>query len=228
MGSARLPPDEDARLRALAEYRVLDTGPERAFDDLVAVASLVCGTPISLVSLVDSSRQWFKARTGLDVTETPRDMAFCAHAILDVEPLVVPDALADPRFADNPLVLGEPRIRFYAGAPIQAADGHRLGTLCVIDREARTLTTAQIDTLRVLARQASALLHYRYTMRQLADALERVKTLTGLIPICSGCKKIRDDRGYWQQLEAYLTAHSGAMLTHGICPACESIYYPDT
>lgn len=225
--SAQLPENERERLQALADYQVLDTPPEREFDDLVAIAAHVCGTPISLVSLVDESRQWFKARQGLAVTETPREFAFCAHAILDSQPLVVGDARADPRFAENPLVVGEPRIRFYAGAPLASAAGYRLGTLCVIDTVARGLTAAQLQALEALARQASAMLQYRKTMQQLADALSRVRTLSGLLPICAGCKNIRDDQGFWQRVEAYISDHTDAHMTHGICPDCRDRLYPE-
>jgi GAF domain-containing protein len=141
VAAARLPHDEPDRLRALRGYEILDTPPEQAFDDLTLLASVICETPISLVSLVDAQRQWFKSKVGLDVPETSRDVAFCAHAILDPqEVLVVTDATADQRFAENPLVTGDPQIRFYAGAPIAPASGHAVGTLCVLDRKPRELT----------------------------------------------------------------------------------------
>jgi GAF domain-containing protein len=129
-----LPAHEDARLAELREYNVLDTGPEPEFDDLVGLASQICGTPIALISLIDAQRQFFKARTGLDVTQTPRDAAFCDHAIAEPELMVVPDAAADPRLAGNPLVTSDPNIRFYAGSPLITPKGHAMGTLCVIDR----------------------------------------------------------------------------------------------
>lgn len=156
-----LPADEGPRLAALQKLQVLDTGPEAAFDELVQVASLVCGTPMALVSLVDAERQWFKARIGLDATETARDVAFCAHAIHSPEILEVPDATADSRFANNPLVTGAPDIRFYAGAPIITTGGHALGTLCVIDRVPRALTREQKTILTSLGRVATALLELR-------------------------------------------------------------------
>jgi len=162
MAAARLPLDEAARLDSLHALELLDTAPEPAYDDLVRLARELCATPMGLVTLVDEHRQWFKAREGVPLTETSRDVSFCAHTILDREQvLVVDDALADPRFCDNPLVAEGPRIRFYAGAPIVDQDGRALGTLCVMDVEPRTLTSAQRECLQALARQASVLILLR-------------------------------------------------------------------
>ena len=158
---ARLPPNEAERLEELRQLRILDTLGETEYDDLVYLASSICNTPIALVSLVDADRQFFKARIGLEATETPRDLAFCAHAILRPELMVVEDATADERFADNPLVTSDPNIRFYAGAPLMTAAGHSMGTLCVIDRVPRTLTESQSKALRALGRQVEALLSLR-------------------------------------------------------------------
>jgi diguanylate cyclase (GGDEF)-like protein/PAS domain S-box-containing protein len=152
-----IPPNDGERLARLRALAVLDTPPEPLFDALVRMASQVCGTPIALVSLVDVDRQWFKAEIGLNgVRQTPRNQAFCAHAILGNDLMEVPDALADPRFHDNPLVLGAPHIRFYAGMPLTMPDGVKLGTLCVIDREPRTLTAAQRQMLQQLAEATCA------------------------------------------------------------------------
>ncbi len=155
------PPDESARLEALRSTRLLDTEPDIEFDDIAQIASHICGTPIALISLVDDHRQWFKARVGLGTTQTPRDVAFCAHAIVDRGLLVVPDALDDVRFADNPLVVGEPHVRFYAGAPLLTPEGHSLGTLCVLDRVPRALASEQLRTLEALARQVMLLICLR-------------------------------------------------------------------
>jgi diguanylate cyclase (GGDEF)-like protein/PAS domain S-box-containing protein len=162
---------ERARLDALRELGVLDTPPEQPFDDLAALAALVCQAPIALVSLVDADRQWFKARCGLDTEETPRELAFCAHAIEQSGVFEVPDAQVDPRFCANPLVTGEPHIRFYAGAPLVGRHGFRYGTLCVIDTVPRALSPAQHDGLVRLARRASDALETRYLQRR-AEARE--------------------------------------------------------
>jgi signal transduction histidine kinase/CheY-like chemotaxis protein len=166
MQSAPLPANESARLAALQQLDVLDSAPEAEFEALVKVASLVCGVPISLISLIDSERQWFKANVGLPgVYQTPRDLAFCAHAILDDQLFEVPDATQDPRFFDNPLVTLPPDIRFYAGEPIVLSNGHRIGTLCVIDRQPRQLDDTQREIMRSLAVTAARAMEGRRAMR---------------------------------------------------------------
>jgi len=131
------PDDEAARVAALRRLEILDTAPERAFDDLVLVAKALFGVPIALISLIDADRQWFKANIGLPASQTPRNVSFCGHAIMRDDALVVPDATEDPRFHDNPLVTGGPNIRFYAGQPLRLPDGFTIGTLCVIDTAIR-------------------------------------------------------------------------------------------
>ena len=152
---------EQARVSALHAYDILDTPAERDFDAIVALAAHLCGTPIALVSLVDTDRQWIKARTGLEICQTPRGSSLCAHAMHGETVMQVPDARLDPRFADNPLVLGEPHIRFYAGAPLVSPSGQPLGSLCVIDRKPGLLTPAQCEGLLTLARHVVGLLELR-------------------------------------------------------------------
>ena len=217
---AALPENETERLEALREYRILDTGAEQAYDDITTLAAYLCEVPIALISLVDESRQWFKSKLGLNRQETPRDVAFCAHAILQSEPLIVRDALKDTRFADSALVTRAPNIRFYAGFPLASPEGYTLGTLCAIDRKPRRISAEQKTAMQALARQVMALLELRRVSTRMADALEKVKMLHGLLPICAWCKRIRDDHGYWSQVETYIHQHTGADFTHGICPEC--------
>lgn len=170
--NAPLPANEAARLRALSEYHILDSAPEEAFDDLAKLVAQIFGCEIALVTIVDEKRQWFKARVGLDATETPREQAFCAHAILDpMNVMIVPDATRDVRFEANPLVTGSPHIRFYAGAPLLTQQGNALGTLCVIDRTPRQPAPAHLAALRIIGRQVSYLLELRRVARALALAL---------------------------------------------------------
>ncbi len=177
MSPAPKPANESARLASLQECKILDTIPEQGFDDITGLAAYICQTPIALVSLIDRDRQWFKSKVGLAATETSRDLAFCAHAILQSGVFIVPDTHADERFADNPLVTGDPHIRFYAGVPLISIEGCSYGTLCVIDRVPRQLTPEQINALKSLGRQATHLLDLR---RNLADldrtALKRKST----------------------------------------------------
>ncbi|MDR7191502.1 sensor domain-containing diguanylate cyclase [Luteimonas terrae] len=168
-----MPADEDVRQATLDAYRILDTQREEAYDDLVAIAAAICNVPIAVISLVDRDRQWFKAARGIDGSGTSREMAFCAYAILDPsETMVVNDAREDPRFSGNPLVVGGPRVRFYAGAPMRASNGQPMGTVCVLDDRPRQLETPQRIALEALSRQASRLMELHSVSRALRLQLE--------------------------------------------------------
>ena len=188
MSSAPIPDDEEVRLRALDRYAILDTLPERDYDDVTSLATYICGTPIALVSLVGRGRQWFKAKTGLGVRETARADSFCAHTVVSPEmlsaagekmlpqTLVVEDARLDQRFADNPLVVGDPEVRFYAGAPLVTPEGHVLGTVCVIDMQPRVLTQPQIAALEALSRQVMTRLELRLKVVEEAKRADALRT----------------------------------------------------
>jgi signal transduction histidine kinase len=167
---AAKPPNEALRLDALRSYAILDTPPEPAFDDITRMAALICQTPIAVVNLIDSERQWFKSEIGLGARETPLATSICAHVLLEDDLLLVPDTREDPRFASNPLVTGDERLHFYAGALLKTADGLPLGTVCVLDRRARQLTYEQMEALRALARQTMAQLELRKALAQAQEA----------------------------------------------------------
>ncbi len=201
--------NDKARVQALRKYKILDTDPEKAFDDLTILAASICNTPVALISVIDSDRQWFKSKVGVDINETPLEVSFCAVAIQQPDLFVVPDASKDPRFSANPFVISEPKIRFYAGAPYASADGHPLGTLCVVDTVPRQLTPSQEQALLALSRQVQAQFELRknlielrsaleerdraeaerdQTIVELQNALDHVQRLSGLLPACSACK----------------------------------------
>jgi GAF domain-containing protein len=239
---AAAPANETTRISILRGYEILDTEPETAFDDLTHLASQICQTPFALISLVDTDRQWFKSKVGVTATETPRDISFCSWAIHESDVFVVPDATQDDRFAQNPFVVLDPKIRFYAGAPL-TTDGCAIGTLCVTDRVPRQLTDGQLEALRILSRQVQAQIELRHNLKNLKKVLAardqaeaerdhtidelratlgKVRTLEGLLPICLSCKKIQDDKGKWEPFERYVRTHSEAKISHKICPDCAS------
>ncbi|MBK5959663.1 hypothetical protein CCR97_15825 [Rhodoplanes elegans] len=180
MSPAAIPPNETERLAALRRCAVLDTAPEESFDRITRLVTLLTGVPVAVISFVDRDRQWFKSRIGLTTTETPREVAFCAHAILADEPLIVEDARRDPRFHDNPLVTAEDGVRFYAGAPIRTAEGLNVGVLCAIDRVPRRLGPKRIAALRELAAMVATELALRVANQRLTGELvARVKVESG-------------------------------------------------
>ena len=172
---------EKKRLKVLWQYEVLDTVPEALFDDLTELAARICEAPIALISLVDEKRQWFKSKVGTTVNETSRDVSFCAHAIKQSELFIVPDATKDARFANNPLVTSDPKIRFYAGAPLITPDGYALGTLCIIDKVPRELRPDQKQALGILARHVVSQLELRRRSRELADVRDQNAQVKGQV-----------------------------------------------
>lgn len=175
MKVAPKPANEEARLEELKSYDILDTLPEKDFDDLTFLASEICQTPMALITLVEEERQWFKSKVGIEGSETSRRDSFCSHTIIQNEVMVVPDSLKDERFADNPLVTAAPHVRFYAGAPLKTAAGHNLGALCVVDNQPRNITTKQMEALQSLARQVVNQMELRRSLRQLKESENELK-----------------------------------------------------
>jgi hypothetical protein len=223
-----IPPNEAQRLRNLEQYRILDSGREADFDDITALASHICGTSISLITMVDEDRQWFKSARGLegDMTETPREDAFCAYNILDPSaPLVVPDARLDPRFADNPLVTGEPKITFYAGTPLISSEGYALGSLCVIDQREMGLNGQQLDALERLGRQVVKLIELRQSLavaevrhQKLSQAHETLKDFSHIIAhdLKAPLRNIRSYSEILREDYAHLLPADGNELLRGM------------
>ena len=172
---APIPENEAARLEALRQYEILDTDPEESFNDLTRLAAYICETPIALITLVDAHRQWFKAKVGIGEKETSRDISFCAHAILQDGPFIVPDAADDERFKDNPFVTADPHIRFYAGSPLMSPEGFKVGTLCVVDKRPKELSPKQIAALKILGNQVITQLDLRREILALQRDLDKYK-----------------------------------------------------
>ena len=210
MKKPEIPVNEVERLKALDAYAILDTLPEKDYDNITQIASSICDCPISLVSLIDDKRQWFKSHHGLEATETPKDFAFCAHAVVNPSMvLTVEDSRLDQRFSDNPLVTGNPHVIFYTGVPLVNPDGHALGTLCVIDQKPKLLSKQQKESLKALANQVVNLLELRKKNKELADlnhALQEFsEDVEAIISASSGsissiAKALHD--GYEEKLDA--------------------------
>ncbi|MCP5469919.1 MAG: GAF domain-containing sensor histidine kinase [Chlamydiales bacterium] len=181
MKVADFPSNEEERQALLEELEILDTEEDPLFDNLAKIASVLCQTPIAMISLLDKERQWFKSKVGIDVRETPRDVSFCSHAILQSDIFYVSDSQKDKRFQDNPLVQGPPNVKFYAGYPLDMGEGNRVGTLCVLDDHPRELTDDQLTALKGLGEQVVALLKLRLSMRQLKKQRERDRGLIHLL-----------------------------------------------
>jgi GAF domain-containing protein len=206
-------PNEKQRLNVLWQYEVLDTVPEEVFDDLTELAARICEAPIAMITLVDESRQWFKSKVGVTVKETSRDISFCGHAIAQSDLFIVPDATKDQRFEHNPLVISDPKIRFYAGAPLITPDGYPLGTLCVIDKVPRELRPDQKSALRVLARHVMTQLELRRRSHELAHAhKERERIENDLRKAHTELAKLRGDRLQKARASQKTSARKGSKL----------------
>ena len=215
---AELPSNEAACLEALLNYRIIDTLPEASCDDIIWLASELCATPMAAMSLIDSSRRWFKSKVGLTISETSRDVSLCAHALLQPDITVVNDVQADERFVDNPLVTGDPWIRFYAGAPLITPKGEAVGTLCVIDQVQRKLTEPQLNSLRVLSRQVMAQLELRRLfalqeqnrrmLKDYQDKLERTNVLLQKQSVTDDVTGFHNTRSLHQYIDLFLSPTS--------------------
>lgn len=217
----------DARVDALTEYAILDSDPEPRFDALTKILSLALDLPVAVISLVDADREWTKAAYGVAPASLPTEPGFAAEAITSGGLSVIEDVAADPRFAAHPLVTGPRQLRFFVGAPLEIECGHRIGSLWALGPEPRTLLPRETELLRTLAQQVVEMLELRRTEAQLEDAVQRIRTLASLIPICSHCRKVRDDENHWSTLERLVQAKTGSRFTHGICPECVREHYPD-
>ncbi len=195
MKTAPLHPQEKQRIESLKSLEILDTLPEEDFNQITHLASEICGTPIALISLVDKDRQWFKATRGLNASQTSRELAFCAHAILQEEVFVVEDSSQDDRFRDNPLVTGEPRVQFYAGAPLRSPDGYPIGTVCVIDTKKRTLSSGQLSSLKYLSNQVTRLLQLKKQVRALELSQDELRKRSVALEAISEGILLRDAQG---------------------------------
>lgn len=215
-----IPPNEAARLAALHNYHILDSESEQSYDDITKLVAIICETPMSTLSLVDANRQWFKSKVGISDAETPREVAFCAHTICQPDLLMVEDATQDERFRTSPLVTDNPGVRFYAGMPLVTPEGYGIGALCAIDTKPRRLNDTQLAALAALSRVVMTQLELRRVSAELASALKNVRTLTALLPICSYCKRIRSDAGYWSEVDKYMSAHAATQFKQCICPDC--------
>ena len=219
--------EEEKRLKALAEYRILGTKPESCYDCVTRIAASTCDVPISLMTLVDKDRQWFKSKVGLEINETRRDWSFCTHAIKENNPLIIYDAYQDERFINNPLVTGDPKIRFYAGFPLKDSDGNKLGTLCVIDRKPGNLTPKQFNVMELLSKQIVSFLELRKRSLNLLDALSNIHKQEGILSVCSYCREVKNKEGDWMHLEKYLSKISDIRFSHGVCDSCMEKHFPD-
>lgn len=213
---APIPHDETDRLSALHRYQLLDSDPERAFDDITQLAVTICRSKIAAISLIDTARQWLKSRVGTDMQCTHRDLAFCAYTILEPDHFVVEDTHADERFRDHPLVTGKPFIRFYAGVPLINPEGFAVGSLCIIHPEPMKLDSEKLSSLQALGRLAINEMEIRRVSVEWARTNAQVRKLSSLLSMCPHCNAIRDDRGMWTKDTGFENRHFNPLT----CPQC--------
>ena len=225
-GAAPLDP-RLSREEALAEYAILDSDTEARFDTLTKVAAMALGLPMALISIVDGEREWVKSAYGVESNAIPNMPGMSAETVELGEPLAIADATIDPRFCEHPLVTGRLAIRSFLGVPLEVHSGHRLGTLAVLGSASHIHSSRDTELLEALAVQVVELLELRRTEAQLEATSEKIRTLATLIPICSHCRKVRNEDRHWSTLERLVQAKTGSRFTHGICPDCVREHYPD-
>jgi GAF domain-containing protein len=216
------------RLTTLRRYEILDSVVERTYDDIVRLASHTFEAPIAAILQMHNGQQLLKSCIGVRGGElfSLHTQSFCHETMNEHDVLVVEDLAVDERFWQNPLVVSGPQIRFFAGTPLALPDGRVVGALCVMDTKPRRALARERDMLRSLARMVMTTMELRRVSDALAEEVVRVKNLSGLLPICSGCKNIRNDSGYWQRVECYVSENSTAEFTHGMCPDCARKFFP--
>ena len=216
------------RLTTLHRYQILDSVSERTYDDIVKLAAHIFEAPIAAILQVDNGKHRLKTAVGVRGAElfSLHTQSFCDETMHEQDVLVIEDVAADERFLQNPIVTSGPQIRFYAGAPLAMPDGLGLGSLCVMDVKPRRAARREKEMLQSLARMVMTTMELHRVSDTLASEVLKVKNLTGLLPICAGCKNIRNDGGYWQRVESFVQENSSAEFTHGMCPDCARKYFP--
>lgn len=216
------------RLTTLHRYQILDSVSERTYEDIVKLAAHIIDAPIAAILQVENEHHLLKTAVGVRGAESflLNTHKFCDETMSEPDVMVVEDTICDERFALNPLVTSGPQIRFYAGAPLAMPDGLGLGSLCVMDTKPRRVGRREKEMLQSLARMVMTTMDLHRVSDALAAEVMKVKNLSGLLPICSGCKNIRNDGGYWQRVECYVQENSLAEFTHGMCPHCAKKYFP--
>ena len=216
-------------MTTLHRYEILESVSERTYEDIVKLAAHIIEAPIAAILQIDDGDHRLKSSVGVRGAElfSMHTKSFCQETMHEQDVLVVEDAAMDERFLQNPIVTSGQQIRFYAGAPLAMPDGLGLGSLCVMDTRPRRIARREKEMLQSLARMVMTTMELHRVSDALASEVLKVKNLTGLLPICSGCKNIRNDGGYWQRVESYVQENSSAEFTHGMCPSCAQKYFPE-